>query len=201
MGVKMLVLPGWGPAVAVIASARSPYGTAYWPPGGSESIIYEFNDLMITDLEKVGQAFYDSKFYCTSNYGWSNYAEYINMYTFNLWGDPSLTREGIDLAGIGTDPGVGAGGRSLELTAWPSPARGSVRISCSLPAGESASLWIFDVLGRRVRRLDVPVAAERDRSLTWDGRMDDGVEAAPGIYWIEVTAAGQSATDRIVLVR
>ena len=103
MGVRMLVIPNWGPASAVIASARSPYGSAYWPPGGSESIIYEFNDLMINDLEKVGQAFYNSKFYCTTNYGWSNYAEYINMYTFNLWGDPSMTREGIDLAGV--EPG------------------------------------------------------------------------------------------------
>jgi hypothetical protein len=201
MGVRMLVIPNWGPASAVIASARSPYGTAYWPPGGSESIIYEFNDLMINDLEKVGQAFYDSKFYCTTNYGWPNYAEYINMYTFNLWGDPSMTREGIDLAGVEPDDGETRTAGSPDMSVWPSPARGAVNISYYLPAQESPSLEIFDVLGRKVRSLDVPKQAQGHHSLAWDGLRDNGTEAAAGVYWIRMRLGSQSVMARVVLLR
>jgi len=201
MGVRMLVIPGWGTASAVIASARSPYGTAYWPPGGSESIIYEFNDLMITGLEKVGQAFYNSKFYCNTNYGWTNYAEYINMYTFNLWGDPSMMREGIDMASV--EPGAGdariAG--PMDMSVWPSPARGAVNINYYLPSPVSPSLEIFDVLGRRVRSLEVPKAAEGHYSVAWDGSRDNGTQAAAGIYWIRMTLEDESVKDRIVLIR
>jgi hypothetical protein len=50
---------------------------------------------MIDELEKVGDALYDSKFYCNQNYGWDHYAEYIDMFTFNLFGDPSLVLQGI----------------------------------------------------------------------------------------------------------
>jgi hypothetical protein len=45
--------------------------------------------------EKVGDAVYDSKFFCNQNYGFAHYAEYWNMVTYNLYGDPALVREGI----------------------------------------------------------------------------------------------------------
>jgi hypothetical protein len=98
LGIDLLTDPSSGASVGVIASARSPYGASDWPnnPGGSYSIIYEFNGYMIEESEKVGQALYDSKFYCNQNYGWDHYAEYLDMYTFNLFGDPSLLREGTE---------------------------------------------------------------------------------------------------------
>ena len=97
LGIDLLTDPTLGASIGVIASARSPYGSFDWPnnPGGSDSIIYEFNRFMINDSENVGEAFYDSKFYCNLHYGWDHYAEYIDMYTFNLFGDPSLAIQGI----------------------------------------------------------------------------------------------------------
>jgi hypothetical protein len=38
----------------------------------------------------LGVAFYTSKYYCTTTYGWDSYHEYIDMFTFNLFGDPSM---------------------------------------------------------------------------------------------------------------
>jgi hypothetical protein len=198
MGIKMLVLPGWGPAVGVIASARSPYGTASWPPGGSESIIYEFNRLMIDDGEKVGQAFYDSKFYCTTNYGWAHWAEYVNMYTFNLWGDPSLTLEGIDVAGIGPAPGDPGGNVRIHLAAEPNPTSGAVTISYYLPSPAAPHLDVFDVLGRKVCSIAAPGGAGRHQSV-WDGLRADGKRAASCIYWIRLSQGEQSRT--VMLVR
>ena len=92
LGIKLLTDPSFGAGVAVIASARSPYGSINWPsnPGGSDSIIYEFNKNIIKNNHSIGQALFTSKFFCNLEYGWTNYIEYIDMYTFNLFGDPSL---------------------------------------------------------------------------------------------------------------
>ena len=102
LGVDLLTNPLIGASVGVIASARSPYGSLDWSPsnpGGSDSIIYEFNKNMIINQNKVGDALYNSKYYCTTNFGWNQFYEYIDLYTFNLYGDPSLVLQGINVEG------------------------------------------------------------------------------------------------------
>jgi hypothetical protein len=105
LGIDLLTDPSMGASIGVIASARSPYGSFDWPsnPGGSDSIIYEFNRFMINDSKKVGEALYDSKYFCNYNYGWDHYAEYLDMFTFNLFGEPSLAIEGITLENLPPD--------------------------------------------------------------------------------------------------
>jgi len=102
IGIDLLTDPSLGASIGVIASARSPYGSFDWPnnPGGSDQIIYDFNRFMIDDSKKVGEAFYDSKYFCNHNYGWNHYLEYNDMFTFNLYGDPSLKLEGISLENL-----------------------------------------------------------------------------------------------------
>jgi len=96
LGIDLLTLPGFGAAVGVISSARTPYGNLDWPTdlGGSDSIIYEFNNNLINRSMSIGDALFTSKFFCTTQYGWNSYEEYIDLYTFNLYGDPSMSLEG-----------------------------------------------------------------------------------------------------------
>jgi hypothetical protein len=97
MGIDLLTRPTYGASVGVIASARTPYGTIDWPttPGASDSIIYEFNRYLINESQKVGEALFNSKHFCNVNYDWYGWVEYNDLYTYNLFGDPSLTLEGI----------------------------------------------------------------------------------------------------------
>jgi hypothetical protein len=201
MGIKMLTRPSWGPSVGVISSARSPYGVADWPPGGSESIIYEFNDMMIIGLEKVGEAFYNSKFYCTSNYGWDHWAEYVNMYTFNLFGDPSLAREGIDPAGVPHGHDGDTRGERARLVASPSPARASVTIRYYVPSPAPHRLDIFDVLGRRVWSLEPSSSSSGWHRAVWDGRGQDGGAVASGVYWVRLMLPDDTLTERVMCLR
>ena len=92
LGIDLLTDASFGAAVAVVASARSPYGSEDWPndPGGSDHIIYEFNKNIILEKMSLGEALYTAKFFCNDLYGWDHYAEYIDMFTFNLFGDPSM---------------------------------------------------------------------------------------------------------------
>lgn len=98
LGIDLLTKPGFGSSAGVISATRGAAVAVYWDSTGSgaESICYEFNRYMISDHKRVGQAMYDSKFYCNQNYGWSHYYEYMNMYDFNLYGDPALVREGTE---------------------------------------------------------------------------------------------------------
>ncbi len=107
IGIDLLTKPSYGAAVGVVASTRSPYGTSGWPDnlGGAESQCYEFNRFMIVEKETVGDAFYKAMYFCTSNYGWSSWGEYNNNYCFNLYGDPSLKREGIS-CGFPSNPEI-----------------------------------------------------------------------------------------------
>ncbi len=99
LGIDLLTLPGFGSSAGVLSATRGAAVSADPPPtgGGVESMCYEFNQRMIdgpTGPERVGDAIYDAKFYCNQNFGWDHYYEYKNLYDYNLYGDPSLAREG-----------------------------------------------------------------------------------------------------------
>ncbi len=100
LGIDLLTKPGFGSSAGVLSATRGAAAAIYWDsiPGGAESICYEFNRYLISGPEgpeKVGHALYDSKFYCNQNYGWDHYYEYLNMFDYNLYDDPSLVREGL----------------------------------------------------------------------------------------------------------
>ncbi len=102
LGVDLLTKPSWGACVGSLGATRVAYGHLGWPdsPGGSESICYEFNHHMIDGPEgprKVGEALYDAKCYCNQNFPLEHFAEYWNLFIYNLYGDPSLVREGIEV--------------------------------------------------------------------------------------------------------
>lgn len=112
LGIDLLTNPAIGAAVGIVSSARSPYGSNDWTPsnpGGSDSIIYEFNKQMIINHQKVGDALYTSKHYCTTNFGWNQFYEYIDLYTFNLYGDPSLILDGVNIDGGPEKPDIPSG--------------------------------------------------------------------------------------------
>jgi hypothetical protein len=96
LGVDLLTKPNWGSSAGVVSATRGAAASADWlnNQGGAQSICYEFNRYMITDHRKVGEALYESKFYCNQNFGWDHQYEYMNMYVYNLYGDPAMVIEG-----------------------------------------------------------------------------------------------------------
>ena len=97
LGIDMLTKESFGAAVAVCSSTRGAAVSADWvvSHSGAEALCYEFNNFMINKSIKLGEALYDSKAYVHYNFGWDHPYEYMNMYDYNLYGDPSMIREGI----------------------------------------------------------------------------------------------------------
>ena len=102
LGVDLLTRPLFGAGAGVLSATRPAAISAEWPsyPGGAESLSYEFNRYMIggpDGSEMLGNALYDAKFYSHQNYGWDHIYEYLNLYNYNLYGDPALFREGASM--------------------------------------------------------------------------------------------------------
>jgi len=113
LGIDLLTDPGCGAAAGIVSATRGAAVAVDWlnSPGGSESILYEFNHHMINGPagpESLGQALYEAKFFCHSNYAWDHRLEFQNLYVYNLYGDPTMHREGISNQ---LEPNLQVGGR------------------------------------------------------------------------------------------
>jgi hypothetical protein len=84
---------------------------------------------------------------------------------------------------------------------YPNPFNPSTTIAFSLAARGRVSLVIYDALGARVRSLLDDVRDAGVSSVGWDGRGDEGTEAASGVYFCRMVAGSFNETRRLVLVR
>jgi subtilisin family serine protease len=86
-------------------------------------------------------------------------------------------------------------------TMTPNPFRDATEVRYAVPEPVAVRIEVYDVRGRLVRALvDRPVSAGEFRA-TWDGRDAAGRPAAPGIYFVRLTAPGVERTVKGVLLR
>lgn len=100
---------------------------------------------------------------------------------------------------LGVEPGEPH--RVLRPMAVPNPFRGAVAIRFTLPTRGAVSLEVFDLAGRRIRRIDHPGMSPGLHDLAWDGRTSTGEMASPGVYMAKLTMLGQPSAMRIVRIR
>ncbi len=81
------------------------------------------------------------------------------------------------------------------------PFAGDVLLRYSLPRESAAAIDIFDVNGRRVRRLLDGSAPAGNHLLTWDGKSDAGEILPGGVYLARLRAGGESHSAKLVRVR
>lgn len=102
---------------------------------------------------------------------------------------------------LGQPVGVGSGGdaRQLQLApAVPNPSIGSTMLRFSLSRKGPASLVIYDVLGRQVRKWQWTDLEVGEHQISWDGRSDEGRVIAPGVLLYRLTAAGQTLRQKLI---
>jgi flagellar hook capping protein FlgD len=95
------------------------------------------------------------------------------------------------------EAGVSAGLRAAQ----PNPFASQTAVEFTLDRPVRADLTILDVEGRRVRTLvSGQLEGPGGRSVTWDGRRDDGRAAPAGLYWVVLRWDGGVDRTRIVKV-
>ena len=106
------------------------------------------------------------------------------------------------LAGIGIQPEDPEQIGVILGQAVPNPTlAGSTTIPFSMPARNRAKLRILDISGREVRVLADQVFDAGERSVTWDGRNDNGHLVPGGIYFYQFQGPGSELTRKLVRIR
>ena len=85
--------------------------------------------------------------------------------------------------------------------AAPNPMLDRTLFEFSLAAPGHARLDLYDLGGRRVRRLADGTFEAGRLSVPWDGTGDDGARVGAGLYWARFEAGGRSFTKRVTVVR
>ncbi len=84
---------------------------------------------------------------------------------------------------------------------YPNPFNAGTVISWQMTSPAYVDLSIFDILGKRVRKVidrDMPAAFH---SVNWDGTNDDGQAVASGVYMYRLIVGHHSAARSMVLIR
>jgi len=90
---------------------------------------------------------------------------------------------------------------SLQQNA-PNPFNPSTTIAFQVPeGGAQVSLQIYDVSGRLVKTLAEGYEPSGTRTVTWDGRDDEGRPVAGGIYFSRLTADEFSETSKMIMLK
>jgi hypothetical protein len=87
------------------------------------------------------------------------------------------------------------------LEVRPVPFRSDLTLALTLARAEQATVEVFDVRGRLVRRLlrrALPAGAHR---LNWDGRSEGGAPAPAGIYFVRYRSGDAAVVRRAVRLR
>lgn len=99
--------------------------------------------------------------------------------------------------------GVGDGGPLAFglMPIAPNPARGSARISFTLPSNANLKLRVYGLRGEVVRTLVDGEWGLGQHSIVWDGRDDRGNLVSPGTYFVRMEGLGEVANRRFVMVK
>jgi len=88
-------------------------------------------------------------------------------------------------------------GRFVLGEPYPNPSAGRVEFSLETVAETWVRLEVFDVSGRRIRRLPDRSLPAGDTVLAWDGTDDSGRRVGRGIYFLRVHGGGERYTRKV----
>jgi bacillopeptidase F len=83
----------------------------------------------------------------------------------------------------------------------PNPARGPVAIAFGLPREMPVRLFVYDLLGRRVRTLLERSLKPGDFRMEWDRRDELGKTVSSGIYFVRFEAGGCRRLEKTLLIK
>jgi len=84
---------------------------------------------------------------------------------------------------------------------YPNPFNAGTVIRFQQPTDGNVKIDVYNILGRKVRTLVDEFRVAGTHQTDWNGRFDDGVEVATGVYFYRITAEGFTSTRKMVLLK
>ncbi len=97
--------------------------------------------------------------------------------------------------------GVQHGGGALALQTPANPSGPGARLTFTMPQAGHVDLRVYDVSGRLVTTLVDRDVAAGSHSAVWNGRSDEGGQAASGVYFLRLSTGRDEASAKLVLLR
>jgi len=88
-----------------------------------------------------------------------------------------------------------------QLKNYPNPFRETTKIKYESLRGEPTKLEIFNVKGQKVRTLIAGKPAPGANTQTWDGRDEQGLQCASGVYYLKLHRGGTIMKHKMLLLR
>ncbi|HTY08693.1 MAG TPA: FlgD immunoglobulin-like domain containing protein, partial [Candidatus Edwardsbacteria bacterium] len=76
-----------------------------------------------------------------------------------------------------------------------------ITVDLQLPAAARLAIGVYNVAGQRVQTLANGLLTAGPHRIIWDGRTQNGMKAANGVYLIRLQGAGFGAVRKAVVVR
>ena len=84
---------------------------------------------------------------------------------------------------------------------FPNPFNPSTTIEYQIPKTGLVQIYIFNIQGRMVRRLDNAIHQAGIQNIVWDGRDNSGTQAASGVYFCQVKFSGKAITKKLMFIK
>ncbi|MFQ5868842.1 MAG: C25 family cysteine peptidase [Candidatus Zixiibacteriota bacterium] len=197
LGIDLLTKPSFGASAGIVSGTR----VVWVSTGGGEEHCYEFNHYLVDGPggpEKVGEALYNSEFYCSQAYNWEHYAEYWDLFTFNLYGDPALERRGESTIGLAGNYDLPAKlPKSFFLSQnYPNPLNAFTIIRYGLPLISEVTIEIYNLLGRKVEKLAQGEQQAGYHQIVWDAK-----DNSSGLYFYRIHAGDFAEAKKMLLLK
>ena len=90
---------------------------------------------------------------------------------------------------------------SFHAKALPNPMNPTTTIEFALPSAGHVQLEIYDASGRRVKRIINRHLYPGIHSAAWLGEDESGISVGSGVYFFRIESAGETLTNKIVVLR
>jgi hypothetical protein len=125
---------------------------------------------------------------------WEDFRNGSNMDIFALQVNP----DGTIPTGVGDTPRASA----VALTSnYPNPFSTQTTFYLDLSVDADVMVDVYDVVGRRVRHVELGRMSAGSKAMPFDGAGDDGRHLPSGIYFYRVNANGAMVTQKMVIAR
>ena len=91
--------------------------------------------------------------------------------------------------------------KDIYLSSAPNPFNSRTVVKFALPEDSSVRLEIYDVLGRKVRKLFEGRKEAGRYSMIWDGKDERGRDVSSGVYVIRLEVGKENLSRKLILLR
>jgi uncharacterized repeat protein (TIGR01451 family) len=201
-----LTVTNGGPVAGeqVVVRDELPAGVVYLSGGASQGSVYAVGDTVVAELGtipaggevviaidvRVDEAWLINRAELTASSGDPDTSDNTAQ---------TMTRIQCPTLALVPETGVRAG--AALHPGQPNPFNPRTRVQYTLDAAGPVELAVYDLAGRRVRRLERAHLPAGTHEATWDGRDDRGRELPSGTYLIRLVAPGGTQSRKVMLVR